>query len=432
MEPPALVKNGDVGDWRLNDVDFLASFHLPGVSDKHDRLKYQHPLPRDRRIVFHEEKHEYWIDGVKAPRSVTGLVHTYGWEFDPHAAVVAMKNGTRWPEKRASFMTDSGTEMSDGEIVEMWKSSGQIASARGTLLHWHAEMHLNGRTLEPPHSPDFAMFLTILDVLQGWGLRPFRTEISLFHSGLCLAGQADALFVDTDGALSILDWKRTKSIRFDNSFRSLKEPLQHLSDSNGWLYCLQLNVYKWMIETELGFRVAAMYLGQVHPCLPRARLITVPCMREELELIVEDQIHRGDALSGALPDATFALPQSKMCAPNALARVLMFAFHICVMAAVVCLSPAPPILCVFRAPTAQDANIFERCSHFSLSVRRMENPDRLPLGRRDVHVSSHPALSKRLLRHARAVEQWRAHPQSVNGVPNQAQGCRSGRTTRKV
>ena len=64
-------------------MDFLASFHLSGVADKHDRLKDHNPLPRDRRIVFHEEKHEYWIDCVKAPRSVIGLVHTYGWEFDP-------------------------------------------------------------------------------------------------------------------------------------------------------------------------------------------------------------------------------------------------------------------------------------------------------------------------------------------------------------
>ena len=349
-------------------MDFLASFHLPGVADKHDRLKDENPLPRDRRIVFHEEKHEYFCDNVKAPRSVTGLVHTYGWEFDPHAAVQAMKNGARWPEKRASFMTDSDTEMSDGEIVDFWKRSGQIASARGTLLHWHAEMHLNGRTLEPPHSPDFAMFLTILDVLQGWGLRPFRTEISLFHCGLRLAGQADALFVDGDGAITILDWKRTKSIRFDNSFRSLREPLQHLPDSNGWLYCLQLNVYKWMIETELGFRVAAMYLGQVHPCLPRARLITVPCMREELELVVEDQIHRGDALSGALPDAMFALPHTQRCA-----RQMLSIVHACVsisylcLGYCLCLSPAPPILCV-QSSTAQDADIFERCPHSSLSV----------------------------------------------------------------
>ena len=304
-------------------MDFLASFHLPGVADKHDRLKDENPLPRDRRIVFHEEKHEYFCDNVKAPRSVTGLVHTYGWEFDPHAAVQAMKNGARWPEKRASFMTDSGTEMSDGEIVQMWKRSGQIASARGTLLHWHCEMHLNGRRLEPPHSPEFKMFLAIFAVLQSWGLRPFRTEISLFHNGLCLAGQADALFVDADGALTILDWKRTKSIRFENSFRSLKEPLQHLPDSNGWLYCLQLNVYRWMLETEFGMRVSSMWLGQVHPCLARAKLIQVPSMQDELELIVEDQIHRGDALSGALPDATFALPHTKICTPDALACACM-------------------------------------------------------------------------------------------------------------
>ena len=79
-----------------------------------------------------------------------------------------------------------------------------------------------------------------------------------------------------------------------------------------------------MLETEFGMRVSSMWLGQVHPCLARAKLIQVPCMREELELIVEDQIHRGDVFfSGALPDATFALPQSKMCAPNALARARM-------------------------------------------------------------------------------------------------------------
>ena len=75
-----------------------------------------------------------------------------------------------------------------------------------------------------------------------------------------------------------------------------------------------------MLETEFGMRVSSMWLGQVHPCLARAKLIQVPSMQEELELIVEDQIHRGDAFSGALPDVMFALPQSKICAPNVLDR----------------------------------------------------------------------------------------------------------------
>ena len=107
----------------------------------------------------------------------------------------------------------------------------------------------------------------------------------------------------------ILDWKRTKLISFHNSFRSLAEPLQHLPASNGWLYALQLNTYRFILETEYGIRVSSMYLAQVHPCLPRAILIEVPRMQEEMQLIVEDQISRGEALSGALPDAPITLPQ---------------------------------------------------------------------------------------------------------------------------
>ena len=195
--PAPVISNGRVGDWRLSDTEFLASFRLPGAADKHDKLKEQNLLPRDARIVFDEAKHEYWIDGfVKAPRSVTGLVHAYASHFDAHAAVRAMKGSARWPDKREAYLTDSGRELEDEEVVDLWAHRGRIASARGTLLHWHAEMHLNGREMELPHSLEFVMFLAIVDVLKQWGLRPYRTEISPFHCGMCLAGQADALFVD--------------------------------------------------------------------------------------------------------------------------------------------------------------------------------------------------------------------------------------------
>ena len=73
MDPP--IKNGVVGDWRLDDdSEFLKHFRLPGLAEKHETLKASNPLPRDARVSFNEEKHEYSIDGVKAPRSVTGLV----------------------------------------------------------------------------------------------------------------------------------------------------------------------------------------------------------------------------------------------------------------------------------------------------------------------------------------------------------------------
>ena len=54
-------------------------------------------------------------------------------------AVRAMKNGSRWQEKREEYLTDAGQEMGDDEIVQLWKLRGEVASARGTLLHWHCE-----------------------------------------------------------------------------------------------------------------------------------------------------------------------------------------------------------------------------------------------------------------------------------------------------
>ena len=65
-----------------------------------------------------------------------------------------------------------------------------------------------------------------------------------------------------------------------------------------------------MLESENELRVNAMFLGQVHASLPRVRLVSVPCMRDEIDLIVQDQIALGEAVSQAVPgaDTPFVLP----------------------------------------------------------------------------------------------------------------------------
>jgi hypothetical protein len=67
-----------VGDWRLPDEEFLASFKLPGSEERCTERQAKNPIgPREGRIVFFEAEHVYQIDGVRAPRSVTGLIHSH-------------------------------------------------------------------------------------------------------------------------------------------------------------------------------------------------------------------------------------------------------------------------------------------------------------------------------------------------------------------
>ena len=105
--------------------------------------------------------------------------------------------------------------------------------ARGTLLHYHAEQLLNDRDVEEPHSPEFKQIIEIVDVIKSrWEV--YRTEFSMFHCGLRLAGQADLLCRDADGRLVIIDWKRSREIKYD-AFRPMDPPLEHLPDCNYYL-----------------------------------------------------------------------------------------------------------------------------------------------------------------------------------------------------
>ena len=134
-------------------------------------------------------------------------------------------------------------------------------------------------------------------------------QVNLFHVGLTLCGQPDLLMRDGGGSIVIVDWKRSKQIEFENGWRCLQYPLEHLPDCNGFLYSLQLNVYRYMLETENGYTVTAMLLAVCHPDLEAPRLIECPRMDREMTSIVEYEIECGRATAAALPiDAPFLVP----------------------------------------------------------------------------------------------------------------------------
>ena len=204
-------------------------------------MKELHPFPREDRITFNEEKHEYIIDGKKAPRSVTGLLHEYSSDFDPNRALIAMKAGRDWETKKME-MESQNLSTNDDDIIQRWEFNGEIARARGTLLHFHCEQMMNGKVIEEPHSPEFEQAKHIYKHLLGQGLKPYRAEVNLFHCGLQVAGQPDGLFKDKSGNVVIVDWKRSKNIRMENQL-NLKYPLEHIPDCNYWLYALQVIVF---------------------------------------------------------------------------------------------------------------------------------------------------------------------------------------------
>ena len=227
-------------------------------------------------------------------KAFTKLLHEYASEFDPVSAARAMRNGANWETKRATFEDMGvGTEVED--IVSYWERKGEVARARGTLLHFHCEQMVNGRPIQQPHSTEFQQAHALYEQLLAAGLKPFRAEVNLYSTKLQVAGQADLLMRFNNGNVVVIDWKRSKEIKFENNWGHLKYPLQHLPETNYYLYCLQLNMYGTMLETECGMTVVGYYLAVVHPDIERGRLISCPRMDHEMRLIYEYEIQCGRA-----------------------------------------------------------------------------------------------------------------------------------------
>ena len=259
----SVLENADVGDWRKSDSDFACSADRAMSATT---LEKRHPMPHDGRLVFEETEHKYTLDGRTVPRSVTAVVGKYHEAFDADVAVRMMRTGSNWSEKRELYLREDGRVKTDEEIKLQWSRNGEVQCGRGSLMHFQIEQHVNGVIIACPHSPEFRQFVMFeREVLSGRGYKPLRTEFSIFHEELRLAGQIDMLALTASGSYAIFDWKRTKNIEQTNRFRSMYPPLNPLPDCNAVHYTLQLNLYARMLRDQYGIQVTELVLGVFHP-----------------------------------------------------------------------------------------------------------------------------------------------------------------------
>jgi len=283
--------------WQLGDEQIVDAFRAHEANEKHgvdiDKLATLHPFARDTRIAkFDAVNHAFYIENpdgkeVKCRKGVTSLLRWYSQPFDAAQAIEMMKKGQNWESRQDEFRKEDGTIMSDEEIKAFWSFKGKVSSSRGSLLHEEIERNLNGFASSGEHSPEFKHFLKFKEEeLEKKNLQVWRTEAILFHCGLRACGITDLLCRDGDGRLVIMDWKRSAKVKLSNHWQRMKAPVAHLDDCNFNVYSLQLNMYRYILESEYGEEVSGMYLVQLHPDFPSYQMREVKRMDKEVDSIV--------------------------------------------------------------------------------------------------------------------------------------------------
>ena len=170
-------------------------------------------------------------------------------------------------EKAVTEAVDKTTDVVSETVDEIkagWDSNRDEAAEAGTKMHYDIECYYNDMEVDND-SIEYTYFQQFLTDFPD--LKPYRTEWTVFHEELKLAGSIDMVFEKPDGTLLIYDWKRCKEIVKTNAFGKWgqKECIEHLPDTNYWHYCLQLNTYKAILEENYGKVVEDLYLVCLHP-----------------------------------------------------------------------------------------------------------------------------------------------------------------------
>lgn len=242
--------------------------------------KNKHPY--DERIKFQDEGHKYWIDGNdKDLISSTTFIHTFFDHFDSEKMINNILKSKKYNEPDYKYY-----KMSAEQIKKQWDDSGFNARTEGTKMHKDIEDFYNEIEVEND-SEEFQQFLKFYKDHEN--LEIYRTEWLIFSDLLKITGSIDATFINTDGTLSLGDWKRSKEITKQSYGEKCgKFPLQHIPDCNYYHYSLQLNLYRTILERFYGMKVKEMFLVAMHPENKNEyKKIFVNKMDKEIEMMLD-------------------------------------------------------------------------------------------------------------------------------------------------
>jgi hypothetical protein len=272
-------------------------------------LSTKNPHERDQHIHFDEGPHKYTIQDVPGitPEteftSVTTWVHQHFEHFDAKKVIEGMmRNKKKWNDPVANAKYYGKTAE---EIEQSWAKAGQDAAAAGTEMHYKIECFYNTPDTTTPDTatttPEFKYFLEFNQDFADT-LRPYRTEWTVFHEEARIAGSIDMVYelidpttattATTATPLVIYDWKRCREItKASRANKFATHPaIQHLPDTNYWHYALQLNIYKYILQSKYGKTISDLYLIVLHPEAQNYQRVKLPDLQTEVHELFEERI----------------------------------------------------------------------------------------------------------------------------------------------
>lgn len=185
------------------------------------------------------------------------------------------------------------------ELFREFQALRDEAALLGTELHLQIENYYTKKPFDDSLQ-EFKYFLAFeKEKIIPKKLIFAEAEKKVFYSKFNVAGTVDCLFKSADEKYVMVDWKRSKKLIVQGTNKPDKrgfqieiEGLTDLTNCSYYRYCIQQNMYKYILEKEYNIVISDMILAILHEKYPNYHTIKLPEMINETEIIFNSINHK--------------------------------------------------------------------------------------------------------------------------------------------
>lgn len=185
------------------------------------------------------------------------------------------------------------------ELFREFQALRDEAAVLGTELHLQIENYLTKKPFDDSLQ-EFKYFLAFeKEKIVPKGLIFSEAEKKIFYPKFNIAGTVDCLFKSSDGKYVMVDWKRSKKLIVNGTNKPDKRGfeiqiagLTNLTNCSYYRYCIQQNLYKYILEQEYNIVISDMILAVLHERYSNYHTIKLPEMPDETKVILNSIDHK--------------------------------------------------------------------------------------------------------------------------------------------
>ena len=258
------------------------------MTEKMRRFTDAGKYPQDDDIDFLPEGHVYLYQGQRRLLSVSALIAYFFEQFDAQRA--AERQLARYGIPVAVSLAK-------------WERIGRMASEVGTFVHEQTENYFQHGCFDTQCTFEYGGYTEVVNVererdfflrfVSDYDIKPYRQEWPVFDTELNIAGTIDLVCRGEHDDFIMYDWKRSSKVVDSQGHPVVvgfagKRSLNGIDvpDTAFYHYCIQQNMYRYMLQRHYGVHVSAMNLVVLCPDYDSYRLVSVPVMDNLVEQVV--------------------------------------------------------------------------------------------------------------------------------------------------